>query len=71
MTVEELKQKELESFMEDFMELIDRHSETLLTLKMGICIDKYNISCMHYKGDSYSIHKNGEIGIKPVEEWYD
>lgn len=70
MTLEELKQTEYESFAKDFKELIDKHRETLLILKMGITIN-YNISCMHYKGNQYVISPSGEMGIEPVTEWYD
>ena len=70
MTIEELKQKEYESFVQDFKKLIDAHRETLLTLKMGIVID-YHISCVHYKGNSYSISSSGEMGIESLTEWHD
>ena len=70
MTIEELKQKEFESFKKDFEELVDRHKETLLILKMGISIN-YNVLCVHYKGNSYSINLTGEMGIEPIEEWHD
>lgn len=70
MTIEELKQKEFESFKKDFEELINNHRETLLILKMSININ-YNVSCTHYKGNSYSISLNGEMGIKPITEWHD
>ena len=70
MTIEELKQKEFESFKKDFEELINNHRETLLILKMGISIN-YNVSCIHYKDNCYSIGLNGEMGIEPIIEWHD
>ena len=70
MTIEELKQKEFESFKKDFEELINNHRETLLILKMGININ-YNVSCIHYKGNSYSIGLSGNMGIEPITEWHD
>ena len=75
--IEELKRKELESFKEDFNELINEHRDTLESLKMGISIS-YNISCVHYAATNYSatndqyvISASGEIGIEPVYEWND
>ena len=70
MTIEELKQKEFESFKKDFEELINNHRKTLLILKMGISIN-YNASCIHYKDNSYSIGLSGEMGIEPIIEWHD
>ena len=70
MTIEELKQKEFESFKKDFEELINNHRETLLIFKMGISIN-YNASCIHYKDNSYSIGLSGEMGIEPIIEWHD
>ena len=70
MTIEELKQKEFESFKKDFEELINNHRETLLILKIGISIN-YNASCIHYKDNSYSIGLSGEMGIEPIIEWHD
>lgn len=75
--LENLKRKELESFKEDFYELINEHRDTLEALKMGINIS-YKISCVHYSAtnhsatnDQYSISASGEIGIEPVCEWND
>lgn len=43
MTIEELKRQEFDSFMDDFKELISKHKESLLALKMGICFERYHI----------------------------
>ena len=75
--IEELKRKELESFKEDFNELINEHKDILKNLKMGINLS-YRIDCVHYSAtnysatnDQYSISASGEIGIEPVYEWND
>lgn len=75
--IEELKRKELESFEEDFNELINEHKDILKNLKMGISLS-YKIDCVHYAAtnysatnDQYSISASGEIGIEPVYEWND
>lgn len=75
--IENLKRKEFESFQEDFYELINKHRDTLESLKMGISIS-YRISCVHYAAtnysatnDQYCISASGEIGIEPVCEWND
>lgn len=75
--IEELKRKELESFKEDFNELINEHKDILKNLKMGISLS-YKIDCVHYAAtnhsatnDQYSISASGEIGIEPVCEWND
>ena len=75
--IENLKRKEFESFQEDFYELINKHRDTLESLKMGISIS-YRISCVHYAATNYSatndqyvISTSGEIGIEPVCEWND
>lgn len=75
--IEELKRKELESFEEDFNELINEHKDILKNLKMGISLS-YKIDCVHYAvtnysatNDQYSISASGEIGIEPVYEWND
>ncbi len=75
--IEELKRKELESFEEDFNELINEHKDILKNLKMGISLS-YKIDCVHYAAtnysatnDLYSISASGEIGIEPVYEWND
>ena len=76
MTIEELKQIEFESFLKDsesfkkdFEELINKHREALLLLKMGISIN-CNASCVHYKGNSYGIDLGLGIDIEPIKEWY-
>lgn len=75
--LEKLKRKELESFKEDFNELINEHRDILKNLKMGISLS-YKISCVHYAAtnyaatnDQYCISASGEIGIEPVYEWND
>lgn len=75
--LENLKRKELESFEEDFNELINEHKDILKNLKMGISLS-YKIDCVHYSAtnysatnDQYSISASGEIGIEPVYEWND
>lgn len=75
--LENLKRKELESFEEDFNELINEHKDILKNLKMGISLS-YKIDCVHYAAtnysatnDQYSISASGEIGIEPVYEWND
>ena len=75
--LENLKRKELESFKEDFNELINEHKDILKNLKMGISLS-YKIDCVHYSAtnysatnDQYSISASGEIGIEPVYEWND
>ena len=75
--IENLKRKEFESFKEDFYELINKHRDTLESLKMGISLS-YKISCVHYAAtnysatnDQYCISATGEIGIEPVYEWND
>lgn len=75
--IEELKRKELESFEEDFNELINEHKDILKNLKMGISLS-YRIDCVHYAATNYSatndqyvISASGEIGIEPVCEWND
>lgn len=71
MTIEELKRQEFDSFLDDFKELISKHKESLLALKMGICFERYHISCTHYKKNEYAISTSGTVGITPVCEWYD
>ena len=75
--LEKLKRKELESFKEDFNELINEHRDILKNLKMSISLS-YKISCVHYvatnyaaTNDQYVISASGEIGIEPVYEWND
>lgn len=75
--LENLKRKELESFEEDFNELINEHKDILKNLKMGISLS-YKIDCVHYSAtnysatnDQYAISASGEIGIEPVYEWND
>lgn len=75
--LENLKRKELESFKEDFNELINEHKDILKNLKMGISLS-YKIDCVHYSAtnysatnDQYSISASGEMGIEPVYEWND
>ena len=75
--IENLKRKELESFKEDFNELINEHKDILKNLKMGINIS-YRIDCVHYAATNYSatndrycISTSGEMGIEPVCEWND
>lgn len=69
--IEELKRKELESFEEDFNELINEHKDILKNLKMGISLS-YRIDCVHYAAtnhaatnDLYSISASGEMSIEP------
>lgn len=57
--IEELKRKELESFKEDFYELINEHRDTLEALKMGINIS-YRIDCVNH-----CISASGEMSIEP------
>lgn len=71
MTTDELRQVEFESFISDLKELIAKHKESLLALKMGIHFEHYRISCTHYNDGRYVITTNGAIGITPVFEWHD
>lgn len=70
MSIEELRDLEYNSFMEDFHKLIDNHRETLITLRMGISIEG-RADCVHHKKNSYTIEFSGSTGITPVLEWHE
>lgn len=57
--LENLKRKELESFEEDFNELINEHKDILKNLKMGISLS-YKIDCVNH-----CISASGEMSIEP------